>query len=360
MLSQDALDDALQRIMDAALIGDGWPAALEALARAGGSRGVVIMHNRDRKLVSAIGNEAIREPLAAYLAGKAPPNARQTRVSHHAQPGFRIDFDDFTTQDIARDAYYQDFLRPVGLGWHANARLSLSGIDEVAVGFKRDLTPGSYESDDVRQLDQILPSLRVAARLVECVFDAEVRGMVHALHRRDRPVLEFDALGHVRRQHGHIEAAGETLRVVRGRAMTTDRLAQPRLEAALDRALRGLRQPSAVLLHDAAGQRQIFQIVPVLGRARDVFHASSAIGVLVPQPRRATHVIDQALAIGLYGLTAREAQIAALFCVGQSLADVARELRIGTETVRYHLKSIFAKTGVRRQAELVALLAALR
>jgi len=41
------------------------------------------------------------------------------------------------------------------------------------------------------------------------------------------------------------------------------------------------------------------------------------------------------------------------------LETIADDLNITKETARFHLKRIFAKTGVRRQAELVALFARL-
>jgi DNA-binding CsgD family transcriptional regulator len=45
---------------------------------------------------------------------------------------------------------------------------------------------------------------------------------------------------------------------------------------------------------------------------------------------------------------------------GATIADVARRLGMQIGTVRVHLRSIFAKTGTNRQAELVALLGRLR
>ncbi len=58
----------------------------------------------------------------------------------------------------------------------------------------------------------------------------------------------------------------------------------------------------------------------------------------------------------LYGFTAMEAQVANLLMEGNSLEDCCAELGIRRTTVRMHLRNIFAKTGVRRQGELVSLL----
>ena len=55
-----------------------------------------------------------------------------------------------------------------------------------------------------------------------------------------------------------------------------------------------------------------------------------------------------------YGLTAREREICSEVMAGHSTSDIAGRLFISTNTVQDHLKSIFAKVGVRSRGELVA------
>jgi DNA-binding CsgD family transcriptional regulator len=59
----------------------------------------------------------------------------------------------------------------------------------------------------------------------------------------------------------------------------------------------------------------------------------------------------------LFGLTKAEARLAAHLASGEALDSAAAALGIARETARVQLKSVFAKTGTHRQAELVALLA---
>lgn len=60
----------------------------------------------------------------------------------------------------------------------------------------------------------------------------------------------------------------------------------------------------------------------------------------------------------LFGLTAREAEIAHLFAsTFNDLRSVADHLGISHETARVHMRSIFAKTGAANQVELVRVLA---
>ena len=52
-------------------------------------------------------------------------------------------------------------------------------------------------------------------------------------------------------------------------------------------------------------------------------------------------------------LSARERQVLRALLVGQSNKEIARELGIMEDTVKKHLKSVFAKLGVRRRAMVI-------
>lgn len=58
----------------------------------------------------------------------------------------------------------------------------------------------------------------------------------------------------------------------------------------------------------------------------------------------------------LFGLTPQEAAVTNALVDGKAVRDVASDMHISTETVRTHLRSIFAKTNINRQAELVRLI----
>ena len=61
-----------------------------------------------------------------------------------------------------------------------------------------------------------------------------------------------------------------------------------------------------------------------------------------------------------FGLTTMEAAVAVEIIRGKGVAACARRLGVSVETARTHLRRIFGKTGVRRQAELVHLLLSAR
>jgi DNA-binding CsgD family transcriptional regulator len=60
--------------------------------------------------------------------------------------------------------------------------------------------------------------------------------------------------------------------------------------------------------------------------------------------------------IRLYGLTPAEAKVAALIVRGMSARQAAESLGISYNTIKSHLKGVFAKTGTNGQGDLIRLI----
>jgi DNA-binding CsgD family transcriptional regulator len=81
--------------------------------------------------------------------------------------------------------------------------------------------------------------------------------------------------------------------------------------------------------------------------------AQAAIILIDPGAQRRSPEVSLRSA---FGLTPAESRLASHLGTGQSLETICEELEISKETGRNQLKSIFAKTGVHRQSEMVLLL----
>jgi len=75
-----------------------------------------------------------------------------------------------------------------------------------------------------------------------------------------------------------------------------------------------------------------------------------------PCGQRRTESRRATLLSALYRLTAAEVSIAQMLAVGNSADDIAAHRGASVGTVRFQIKAILAKCGVKRQTELVALL----
>jgi DNA-binding CsgD family transcriptional regulator len=98
-------------------------------------------------------------------------------------------------------------------------------------------------------------------------------------------------------------------------------------------------------LRDGHGEWAILEASPLIGGDED------QIAVTI-EPATGDHLLG--LLLAAYGLTAREREIACEVIAGHSTTDIAAHLFISANTVQDHLKSIFAKVGVRGRGELVA------
>jgi DNA-binding CsgD family transcriptional regulator len=351
----------------AAVMGDGWETALAQLSYACGARGAVLMrgaiglHNCAHHVLAVITTDDMAELVQAYMAGRRPPNSRYSRVQYDSAARFRFDHDDYTDDELRRDPYYQEFLRPAGYFWHANIPLTLGRDEFIELSLKRLHGAGPYQREHAAMLDAVAGDLLVAARIAKYTLDAEARGMARLLTQRGAPVFELDSFGRALPRHAAAEDATSPLRVIGRRLVASDRAAQGALDRAIARVLAARRAPALVPLTGPQGRRCFLQILPVPGRARDIFLSAAALAVVIegsgPPPLIR---LDPGTVAQAFALTDREAAVACLIAEGATLNEVARRLRMQIGTVRVHLRSVFAKAGINRQAELVALLGRLR
>ena len=93
------------------------------------------------------------------------------------------------------------------------------------------------------------------------------------------------------------------------------------------------------------------------GASRGATWPGAAVVVVVDPTRRPR--LDPALVAAGLGLTPTESRVAVLLTEGKSLREVAAATGCKETTIRWHLRQIFAKRGIARQAELVRLVLSL-
>jgi DNA-binding CsgD family transcriptional regulator len=371
-ITRPSIAAAADKMLEAALLGDGWQAALAGFAQAAGARGAVLvgeLASREdpwawtKVKMTIVPTPSIARHIAEYLAGRIPPDPRIGRVRPSRSGGFLADFGSFSPDEIARDPYYMEYLRPIGLGWHACAFLAdWSSHDSLYLNLKRRFRDGHYEPRDILTIDSALPALRAAVKIAHMRLDAQTVGYAQGLGAGGEAIFELNALGcAIRTNEAAVRLLGDDLVLEHGCLTARQADNRHRLDRAIGAAL--ARPPSigfAVLATSDAGRRLVVRAVPIPGVARAAFGAATALVVVDTwrQPRAPSPQFVRALRQA-FGLTRMEAQVAALVAAGVSPMQAARLLAIAEGTARNHLKSAMAKTGVSRQAGLAALTAQL-
>lgn len=128
------------------------------------------------------------------------------------------------------------------------------------------------------------------------------------------------------------------------------------LDRALEAAVRGEahdKRTIVIKIREGAGSSFCVTLVVPELQPFERFFSGPCVLVLVEKQQQRRLPTEEALRIS-FGLTPTQATLAVVIAKGNSLKEAADQLRITKETARTHLKSIFAKMDVHRQAELVA------
>lgn len=345
-------------IYEAALVPEQWSAVLEAVSRKTDSAFGTVFIYRDgvHKFVGTPESERL---VSDYVAlGQPKLNSRIDRSLALNSPGFVTDHDFFSEREIADDPFYRDFMYPRGYGWVACTHFPLPSGDVVSVSFERRKSRGAFEPEAVVALDAMRPHFGRAAVLSARLGLERAKGMAQALNVLGIP-------GAVLRQTGRLYVANEAFAKLipavaqdrRDRVVLADPNADALLEAAIARARAKEAGTTVSSIPVAAkGERPavIFHLIPVRGAANDIF--SSGIALLIATPVDRSLVPTAEVLQALFDLTPAEARIARSIVEGKTIEVIALTKGVSRETVRTQVASVLAKTGLNRQAELVALL----
>ncbi len=341
-----------------------WGATLDNLAHAAGAEGATIVfdHSTEAKPGTIAGSASVAEQLSAYFFERDMPDPRQDRVRPSLADGMVTDFDHFTPEEIAAEPYYQEFLRPRGYGWHAVGLLR-EDVVTATLSLKRLLRQGPFEHREVDELSRLMPHLRRVGAAAAATHGDMMRGQLEALARSGIGAITLDRRGH-RLATNRLVAFGDGLEIAGDELRASHRSDQEPLDAAVRQALapeRPSELPAIPLvpLRRPSGRRPlVVEVLPVIGQPGMSLLDVVAIALITDLARPAPDDIDGLRTI--FGLTRREAEIAAGLANGEPLADVAERLGISHEHARQRLKSIFRKTDTNRQAELVSVIARLQ
>ena len=115
---------------------------------------------------------------------------------------------------------------------------------------------------------------------------------------------------------------------------------------------------SATVRRPSAQPPLVLHLNPVGRQETDLRVWPVAALMLVADPASQTR-IDPAVAAATLGLTAMESRVAVLLAEGMNVGEVAAATGRGESTTRWHVKNIFAKHGLSRQADLMRLVLSL-
>lgn len=270
------------------------------------------------------------------------------------------DFDMFTAEEMDRDPMYA-FMRSQNLGWCVGSTIQVPNGDTLILAFERAYDEGPFTAERISYIESFRPHLTRAALLsARLGFErakaaSEAMGLIGlatAVIGRSKRLLAANSL---------FEALiPACFKDGSARVQLIDQKADALLATALDRVLAESKIADIFSFPvKAAEERSAFvlHVVPVRRAANDIFSDASCLLMATPVIRKEAPQIS--LLQGLFDLSAAEAKLVRGLASGGSLSELALQSGLSTETLRTHLKSVFAKTGLNRQSDLVALVSGL-
>ncbi|SHL08465.1 DNA-binding transcriptional regulator, CsgD family [Bradyrhizobium lablabi] len=354
------LEAVEQGFAEAALDPTLWVKALDTATAITGSQGAVLIPTAGGSLPTLPFTERIAGSFEAYMRdGWHLRDERFRGIGMMMQRGVVDDLDLFDFDAIAKHPYYQEFLAPHGLRWFGGVRVSC-GDELWCLSIQRTIDQGPFSAAEKEQLAQLSKRLSASAAIARALGASAAAGALDAFEISGTAVVLINRFGKVFQANQSAERllVGE-IEIKRGRLVVQDAQAQVALNAAivdlLGRRTGGLSAPVAL---SRRGRRPLLAYPAKLtGATANALADCQAMIVLIdpdagPKPPEAT-------LRSVFRLSEAEARLGAQLALGESLETASEGLGIAKETSRSQLKSIFVKTGVRRQAELVAMLARL-
>ena len=274
-------------------------------------------------------------------------------------------FADFVQGSVRDSVFWRDFLAAAGGDQILGVDLRLEGAVEARLRAMRDASRTDFGPAERQRFQRLVPHLRHALLLYVRLHAARAeQGVYRAMvERMGVAAIILDAAGKVLRSNA---LADRLLEEADGFALVEGRLSLS--GSAPRRALARLLQavgagPDAAVLpaqrfrvERPSGKRDLAAIAKLLsGPALLRSGAGAAVALFVGDTDHGGG-LDPAVIRDIFQLTRVEAMLCAVLAEGCSLVEAADRLGVAHNTARSHLRSIFLKTGARRQSQLVHLL----
>lgn len=350
---------------------DHWQAWIDELARAfelWSAHLVAFGHASQQVEFFVLGGRISTEAHVDYMRFYRSANPQLPLVMA-AEPGLWIRcHEHFDDAYVESSPFYRDYLIPHGGRYLASTKLIDDARSFVHFGTVRGVGQPPLDDAEIACLARICQHLW-HAYTIHRGLAARPLGIRLGVELLDRLAQPVALLGQARELR-YLNPACERLfaefgeRPVPGRPLPLFGRGEPAL---LDDVLADLlrpRQPAA----PPGRVRRVLRLAPpdgqpllAIGSVLEPAAVMSAFGeeplalLMFHRPGRARH-IDPVVVAEAFGLTPAEARVAVLLANGLNAEQIAAERNASLLTVRTQIRSILAKTGVRRQPELVRML----
>ena len=370
MSDEDAYQRILASLSDAMLDDSHWPATSALIDEACGLTGNAVLVGegpKDDMRVLTVGfysrGQRHEELEREYLEVYHPIDERVPRVRRLPDSRLVHVTDLYTAEELKTSPTYNEIMLRGKHQNSLNVRLAVSDGAHITWALGDPVASDGWGSSQIGMIRTLLPHIGQFIRVRQTLVRAEVRhtsaaalldnpriGVLH-LDRRGRIMEVNDRAGSILRQGDGLSDRDGVLRA----REAADRLRLERLVASALPASGAVAAGGSMLLGRGSGSPPlVVHVKPVAVPQADYGARHVAALILIVEPGRG-HRIDPDLVAGTLGLTPMESRVAVWLAQGRSVREMAEATGHTEGSIYWHLKQIYQKQPVSRQADLVRL-----
>jgi len=270
--------------------------------------------------------------------------------------------------EFVETTFYKEWVKPNGWVDHLAATLDKSATSFAQFGVFRNERQGLADDRMRQRMHLLVPHVRRAV-LIGNVIDLQKEkagSLSDALDRVDAGVFLLDKRCHIAFSNMAAQALlddATILRTVNNNLIAVDPHAAQLLRNVVATASGGDNAVGAdgvaIPLSSRPGQSWVADILPLTsGARRQAGGLHSAVAAVFVRKVSMSAPYPTEVAARQFQLTPGEVRVLDAVLKVSGVSEIAVVLGISEATVKTHLQNIFGKTGVRRQADLIKLVAA--
>jgi len=361
-------DKLLDLIYDAATDEELWAPALMEIADLTGSLGGFVMgfETRHRRVASSVFtfNGGMSEEAHRINRERHLGNAWSLHMVGVPVGTFVQSHEIMPLSELKRTALYEEVLRPQDMAHNFMVPLAAGQDFQVGLNLCRSEGQGPLDADGVGLISRLYPHLRRSLLLGFRLdgYKALQRGQYATLDTLSAGIVLLDRAGKVVFANAAMRAmsgAGAALRLRNSSIAAVSARHAQQLERLIQAALRDVPVASMSIPHPQDGRLLTVLVSSIRSRDLDrldtVGMRDVAAMLFVVDPARPLEIPAERI-VDAYSLTLAEARVALCAASGASVPETAQRLNISANTVKTHLRRVFAKTGATRQSELARLM----
>ncbi|MGA7384990.1 MAG: hypothetical protein WBW81_10000 [Methylocella sp.] len=266
----------------------------------------------------------------------------------------------FTVKERADHPAAVEFINRFNNGSCAEITLAGEGLGSVLLRLQRLAASGPFPESVIEHLRRLRPQLQDAAKMALQVAEIHHDGLMVAFTLFNCGAVLLDLNGRILRVNVAAEGLiSEALNIqhgmLRANVAVNDVSLQKLIHSLTVRGIVPEAEPSGAIAILRRGRSPLLIHSGQLSVSHeDPLRQARAVLMIVDPD--AYHAPQMPELRQMFALTASEVAIAVALTSGHEVEEIARTRHVSPGTLRVQLKSIFLKTGVRRQSELIALL----